>query len=311
MFTRSKLQRNSTISVHSRRMTELRSPNVCMSVRSMLLAAFFGCMPPSVAISQDDYSFVAAPFITAHTGRVGWIDEYNVIFSIAGGSTQLGTDCWPTVRAADCNDQRSIQIWNLREHRVSVLERDAILWCVSRGRMTYAKGGTFLTARFGELPRDTGLEAGATYDWDDCTPSSPKKKWVDKEGNDWIEPMEFKQYYEFKSAHFEATRFGYPQTRITWRYTDGREEHETLPDGPWNKSDRLWESYYPTEAGIIVVDEIHNYLVGSKRYATFFPGIVSSIVGVSPSGCQASFFGTKIDSISRKSEVRLYVVRLC
>jgi len=99
---------------------------------------------------------------------------------------------------------------------------------------------------------------------------------------DYIEAKEFKQYYEFKQAHFEATRYGFPRTRITWRYQDGTEEHSFLPDGPWNRTDRLWERYYPTKVGTIVAERLRNFLVTGDRFEPFFPGVISSVVGISP-----------------------------
>jgi hypothetical protein len=75
--------------------------------------------------------------------------------------------------------------------------------------------------------------------------------------------------------------------------------------------DRLWESYYPTKAGVIVADQPHNYFVRPEGYSAFFPGAIVSVVGVSPSGCQAAFFGAKVEPVTHKNEVRLYTVRVC
>jgi|CXWL01.1.fsa_nt_gi hypothetical protein len=252
-----------------------------------------------------------APFITSETGKVGWIDEENVIFNIGGSSTQLGTDCWPAEKAAQCNQLQSIQVWNVRQNRVTVLIEQVVLWCVSRGRMTYAKNRQLFTQEFGKKVEPTGLEAGNTYSWDDCIPSPPKS-WVNKDGLTIIEPRNFAQFYEFKAAHFSATRFGFPRTRLTWRFLDGREEHEFLPDGPWNWSDRLWESYYPAKVGTIAVDRPRSYFIGPAGYDEFLPGMgVVSVVGISPSGCQAAFFGAKSDAVTKKIEVRLYATRVC
>lgn len=279
---------------------------------ALILLLAFGTCSFAEADAPKVLSVLRAPFITSNTGRVGWIDEDHVIFNIGGSSTISGTDCWPTERGAHCNQQRSIQVWNIRTNRITILVNDAVLWCVSRGRMTYAaKNRKYFTAEFGKAAEPTGLEAGRTYNWDDCIPSQPKTR-VDKHGVTIVEARSFVQFYEFKAAHFWATRYGYPRTRITWRYLDEREEHEFLPAGPWSSSDKLWESYYPTKVGVIVKDRPRSYFIGHEVYGEIFPGVtIASVIGISPSGCQAAFFGAKVFPDSNKTEVRLYATRVC
>jgi hypothetical protein len=277
-------------------------PRVVLFGTALLVCGASNAQPIQVA-------FVSANFLASGPARLGWIDEDTVIFSVGSGSIELGTECWPNPTDR-CNVKRSIQLWNTRENTVSPYVDDAILVCVSRGRVAYGKSDRLYTQVIGKTVEDTGLEASRTYSWDDCIASKPKT-WVGENGINYQEVRDFKQYYDFKRARFEATRYGFPRTKITWRYLDGTEEHSFLIEGPWDKSDRLRESYYPTKVGVIVVDRPRNYLVDPKEFGPFFPGIISSQVGVSPSGCKASFFGTVVGSNDRKTEVRLYAVTLC
>jgi hypothetical protein len=187
---------------------------------------------------------------------------------------------------------------------------DAVLHCIAGGQITVVKGNIFHTGPVDGPLKETGFEAGGNYDWDRCVPTRPRTT-VNRDGVTVFHLKQHWDYYDFRGAYFRATRFGFPRATVFWKIPNGVEKKQELPDGPWNSSDRLWESYTPTKVGVIVTDPPHNYWVDSEGYSEFFPGSISSVIGISPSGCQASFFGATFYDSPRRTEVRLYATRVC
>jgi hypothetical protein len=282
--------------------------------RIALLAALQAVAHGSAAgeIARD-FHFISADFITSEPYRVGWLDEERVIFSVGGVLTISGTECGPKPNPR-CNQKRSIQVWDITNDRLETFMDGALLHCIAAGRIAVVAGAqyheNYHTGRIGHPLADTGLSVGGTYDWDGCTPAEPTRT-VGKDGVTVLHVKERWDFFDFKGAYFRATRFGYPRARIFWKAPNGSEQSEELPDGPWNESGRLSEWYTPTKVGVIVTDGPRSYFVDAKGYSTFFPGSISSTIGVSPSGCGVSFFGATFSERPRKTEVRLRVIRLC
>lgn len=238
---------------------------------------------------------------------MGWLDEHTVVFSIGGGTTILRTQCYPKPTPR-CEEELSLRLWDIEKNQVRTLMDGAWLRCIAANRMTIVSGKTYHTGRIGGVMKDTGLEAGRSYDWDRCLPSEPQ--YILKDGRSVPQYQEeWGHFYDFRDAYFQASRKGLPRTQIIWRTLDGREETQDLPKGPWNNWYRLSESYYPTKAGVLVAGRQGNYFVRSKGYKRFFPGSIVSRVGVSPYGCGVAFFGAK--SAGQTTEVKLYTTQVC
>jgi hypothetical protein len=191
-----------------------------------------------------------------------------------------------------------------------MLMEDAVLHCIAGGRITVVKGNSYHTGAVNGPLEDTGFKVDGLYDWDRCVPARPRTT-ANKDGVTVLHPKQHWDYYDFRGAYFRAARNEFPRATVLWKTPNGIEEKQELPNGPWNLSDRLSESYTPTKVGVVVADRSNNYWVEAKGYSKFFPGSVSSMIGVSPSGCQMSFFGTKSHDSSHKVEVRLYATRVC
>jgi hypothetical protein len=287
--------------------TQPRNPaTICILLLLILAAATYRT---SAAEVQRQFHFISADFLTSRPNRVGWLDEETVIFSVGGGVTILGTGCWPEAKRG-CNQNRSIQLWDLKTNRITIFMEESVLHCIAGGRMTVVKGTNFHTGPVEGPLEDTGLGAAGNYDWDRCTPTRPVTT-VKEDGATVFHLKQSWDYYDFRGAYFRAMRYGSPRATVFWKTPNGLEERKELPDGPWNLSDRLWESYTPTKVGVIIADRPHNYWVDSDGYGKFFPGSISSVIGVSPSGCQVSFFGAKFYDAPRRTEVRLYATRVC
>lgn len=278
-------------------------------------AVLLGTLIAAHAVAQDGghapahFHFIAANFVTSSPAAVAWLDERTIVFSVGSVGTTLGTECWPKVLRPDCNDRQSIQLWQLDDNRISLYMDKATLRCLSRGRITVYKDGRWFSALAGGVPKDTGLEAGLTYAWNDCLPTVAPRT-VDERGIVTVHGKEHQQFYEFKQAYLRADRYNVEKATLIWTSPSGSETKEELIDGPWNMSGRLWESYYPTKAGVIIADDPRNYFAEKTGYREFFPGHVS-FVGISPSGCRAAFFGDTYFSNPRRTEVHLYWVELC
>jgi hypothetical protein len=280
------------------------------TIRFLLLLILAAASYRTSAVEvQRQFHFISADFLTSRPYRVGWLNESNVIFSIAGGVTILGTECWPEAKR-ECNQKRSIQLWDTKTNRVTTFMENAVLHCIAGGRITVVKDNSYHTGFVDGPLTDTGLEAGGNYDWDRCAPTRPLTT-VNKDGVTVFHLKQHGDYFDFRDAYFRATRHGFPRATVFWRTQNGVEERQELPDGPWNLSDRLWESYTPTKVGVIVADRPHNYWVDSEGYSKFFPGSISSVIGISPSGCRVSFFGAKFFDTPSRTEVRLYATRVC